>query len=84
MAASGAAAGPLAVWVLGEVVGGEAHEEYIRVLRAMTPEQKLRAASNLYCGARDLKAAWFRSQHPEWSEEQIQKAVRDAFLYARD
>ncbi|NUM52516.1 MAG: hypothetical protein HUU46_02625 [Candidatus Hydrogenedentes bacterium] len=62
----------------------EAHDEYIRILRAMTPEQKLRATSNLYWAARDLKAAWFRSQHPEWSEEQVQKAVRDAFLYARD
>ncbi len=62
----------------------EAREEYIRILRAMTPEQKLRAASNLYWGARDLKAAWLRSRHPEWTDDQIQKAVRDAFLYARD
>ncbi len=62
----------------------EAREEYIRILRAMTPEQKLRAASNLYWGARDLKAAWLRAQHPEWTEGQVQKAVRDAFLYARD
>ena len=62
----------------------EAHDEYVRILRAMTPGQKVRAASRLYWGARKLKAAWFRSQHPEWAEEQIQKAVRDAFLYARD
>jgi len=62
----------------------EAREEYIQILRAMTPEQKLRAASNLYWGARDLKAAWLRSRHPEWTDDQVQKAVRDAFLYARD
>ena len=62
----------------------EAREEYIRILRAMTPEQKLNAAARLYWGARDLKGAWLRSQHPDWTEEQVQKAVRDAFLYARD
>jgi len=62
----------------------EAREEYLRILRAMTPAQKVNAAARLYWGARELKAAWFRSQHPDWTDEQIQKAVRDAFLYARD
>ncbi|MDZ4861175.1 MAG: hypothetical protein SGI88_19560 [Candidatus Hydrogenedentes bacterium] len=58
-------------------------EEHIRILRAMTYEQKLDAAANLYWSARELKAAWLQSQHPDWTEEQVQKKVRDIFLYAR-
>jgi hypothetical protein len=55
----------------------------LRILRAMTPEQKLEAAMCLYWSARDLKAAALRGQHPEWSEEEVQRAVREIFLYAR-
>ncbi len=50
----------------------------------MTPQQKLDAASRLYWSARALKAAWFRSEHPEWTEAQVAKAVRDAFLFHRE
>ena len=53
-------------------------------LRQMTPEEKLRAAERLYVSARQLKAAALRAQHPEWTEEAVARAVRDAFLYARD
>lgn len=62
----------------------EARDEYIRILRAMTPEQKLRSLSQLYWGARKRKAAWLRSLHPDWDENQIEDAVRAAFMYARD
>jgi hypothetical protein len=53
------------------------------ILKALTTEQKLNAAAHLYWTARALKAAGFRAQHPEWSEERIQKEVRDVFLFAR-
>jgi hypothetical protein len=55
----------------------------LRILRAMTPEQKLEAAMRLYWSARGLKAAALRARHPEWSEEELQRAVREIFLYAR-
>jgi hypothetical protein len=58
-------------------------EEHLAILRAMTPEQKFRTATALYWSARRLKAAWLRSQHPDWSEEEIQRKVREIFLYAR-
>jgi hypothetical protein len=51
------------------------------IIGAMTPEQKLRAAVQLYWSARELKAAGFRFQHPEWSEEQVKAAVLEAFLF---
>ena len=57
-------------------------EALLRV-RQMTPEDKLRAAEHLYLSARQLKTAALRAQHPEWSEEAIRTAVREAFLYAR-
>lgn len=61
----------------------DAEAEYIRILRAMTPEQKLRAAEGLYDSARELKAAVLRQDHPEWTEAQIDGAVRDWLSHAR-
>jgi hypothetical protein len=57
--------------------------EEIRILRAMTPEQKLRAAEEMYRAALDIKAAALRAQNPDWSEEQVQREVRDIFLHGR-
>jgi Rv0078B-related antitoxin len=57
--------------------------ELKKILQAMTPAQKLRAAERLYWSARQLKAAALRAEHPDWTEEAIQHAVREIFLYAR-
>ena len=54
-----------------------------RVVQAMSPAQKLRAAERLYHSARQLKTAALRAQHPEWSDATIRRVVREAFLYAR-
>jgi len=51
-----------------------------KVLQSMTPAQKLRAAERLYWSARQLKAAALRAEHPDWTEEAIQQAVRQIFL----
>lgn len=53
------------------------------VVKAMSPAQKLNAAWQLNVSARQRKAAALRAQHPDWTEEQIRRAVREAFLYAR-
>jgi len=57
--------------------------EVQRVLQAMSPTQKLRAAERLYHSARQLKAAALRAEHPDWTDEAIHQAVRKIFLYAR-
>lgn len=57
--------------------------EEIRILRAMTPEQKLRAAEEMYRAALEIKAAALRAHHPDWSEEKIQREVREIFLNGR-
>jgi hypothetical protein len=61
----------------------ENNEKYHEIIRAMTPEQKLNTAMQLYWSARELKAAGLRSLHPDWSEEKIQQEVRYAFLTAQ-
>jgi hypothetical protein len=54
-----------------------------KVVQAMSPVQKLRAAERLYHSARQLKAAALRAEHPDWTDEAIRQAVREIFLYAR-
>jgi hypothetical protein len=57
--------------------------EQIQIFRAMTGEQRLRLAEQLYWSARKLKLAGLRAQHPEWTEEQLNAEVRRIFLHAR-
>jgi hypothetical protein len=59
------------------------HPEQKKIFQAMTPEQKLKVAMNLYYSARKLKAAALKQQYPDWSEEQIEQKIREIFLYAR-
>ena len=55
----------------------------MEILRRMTPGQRVGIAMQMYAQARRIKAAALRSFHPDWTEEQVQDAVRRAFLYAR-
>jgi hypothetical protein len=59
------------------------HPEQKKSYEAMTPEQKLQVALDLYYSARALKAAGLKLKHPEWSPEEIGQKVREIFLYAR-
>jgi hypothetical protein len=58
------------------------HPEQKRIYQSMTPEQKLRIAFDLYCSAKELKAASLRAQHPGWPERRIHEEVKEIFLYA--
>jgi hypothetical protein len=57
--------------------------EQIKILRAMSGEQRLRLAERLYWSARKMKAAGLCAQHPDWSAEQVKDEVRRIFLHAR-
>ena len=57
--------------------------EQIAAFQAMSGERRLKLAEQLYWSARKLKAAGLRSQHPDWSQEQIDAEVRRIFLHAR-
>ena len=53
------------------------------IFRKMTGEQKLKLSMRLYWSARRLKAGWLQKQHPEWTEEQVQKEVTEVFRDVR-
>jgi hypothetical protein len=61
----------------------QATPEQIAILRGMTGEKRLRLAEALYWSARKMKAAGLRSQHADWSEDQVQREVTRIFLHAR-
>ena len=61
----------------------QASPEQIEIFRRMTPEQRWQAAQRLYWTMRRHKAAFLRSQHPEWPEERVLGDVRRIFANAR-
>jgi hypothetical protein len=61
----------------------ENNDDQVAALRRMTPAERLNAFFMLYRSARKIKGAALRQFHPDWSENQIQGAVRESFLHAR-
>ena len=57
--------------------------EQFAIFRRMTPEQRWRAARALYWTCRRHKAAFLRSEHPDWPEPQVLGEVRRIFSHAR-
>jgi hypothetical protein len=53
------------------------------VLRRLTPGERWVVARNLYWSARRLKAAFVRSEHPDWSDAEVEDHVRRVFLHGR-
>ena len=47
----------------------------------MSPAEKWGMSEALYRAAWSLKAAGFRMQHPDWEEDRINQAVKEAFLF---
>ncbi|MCP5465019.1 MAG: hypothetical protein H7A33_08355 [Deltaproteobacteria bacterium] len=54
-----------------------------KIYKNMSPAAKLKQASQLYQTAWKLKRAGLKSQHPDWSDEQIETKVKEIFFYAR-
>lgn len=63
-------------------MSSELSPEYIATLRRMSGAEKLRAAFDLYRTARKVKAARLRQQHPGWTEDEVQRRVKEIFLHA--
>ena len=57
--------------------------EQFASFRRMLPERRLALAEQLYWTAREVKAAWLRAQHVDWSEDQVKREVTRIFLHAR-
>jgi hypothetical protein len=62
----------------------QAREAQISGFRQMTPGERWTAARDLYWSVRRLKEAFIRQQHPDWSNDQVAAAVREAFSHVRD
>jgi hypothetical protein len=59
------------------------HPKQKLIFKSMTPEEKLKVGLRLIYSSRELKAAGLRVSHPNWTEEEIRKKVREIFLHAR-
>jgi hypothetical protein len=57
--------------------------EQVEIYRRMTPGRRLELAEQLYWSARELKRAWLRSLHPDWTQEEIETEVTSNFSHAR-
>jgi hypothetical protein len=57
--------------------------EQFAIYRRMTQERRLAVAESLFRTARNLKAAWLRSQHQDWTENQVAQEVARIFANAR-
>lgn len=55
----------------------------VEIFRRMSPGERWHMAERLYWSARNLKAAHLRALHPNWSEQQVQSAVKEAFMHVR-
>ena len=60
-----------------------AHAHQVAIYRAMSPQRRLQQALRMNRTMRELMAVGFRDRNPEWTEEQIRRAVADRILHAR-
>ena len=56
-------------------------EKEIAPYKNMQYTDKLRLIASMHMQARAWKRAAFKAQHPDWTAEQIDKRVREVFLY---
>jgi hypothetical protein len=57
--------------------------DQIKILRAMSGQEKLRVAQRLFWTARNIKAARIRTQNPDWPKDRIEAEVTRMFSNAR-
>jgi hypothetical protein len=61
----------------------EAKRIELELFQKMSAARKYALIVELRAFAWKVKRAGIKAAHPEWSSEQIESAVREAFLYAR-
>ena len=58
-------------------VEGGLHPEQVKALRQMSLQQRLDLALAGIESAGDLRKSMIRVEHPDWSADQVEKALRD-------
>ena len=61
----------------------ELHPEQIKALRKMTPARRLEISLGFIEHMRELRAAMLKTEHPDWSAEEIAEALRNFVRNAR-
>jgi hypothetical protein len=64
-------------------VEGGLHPEQVKALRRMSLQRRLDLALAGIAGAGALRRAMIRVKHPEWSADQVEKALREEARNAR-
>ncbi len=64
-------------------VEGGLHPEQVKALRKMSLDRRAQLALGFMQSMRRLKMAALRSQHPDWTEEQISAALRQSIADAQ-
>lgn len=64
-------------------VEGGLHPEQIKALRKMSLQRRAELGLGMIRSMWRLKAAALRSEHPDWSEQQITDALRQFILHGR-
>jgi hypothetical protein len=64
-------------------VEGGLHPEQVKALRKMTLERRAELTLGFIRSMSRFKAAALRSQHPEWSDQQVTEALRQSTLHGR-
>ena len=57
------------------------HPVQVQAYRRMTPTDKHRAYLGMVDCARKLKRSGVRTQHPEWTDEELDRAVARSVLH---
>ncbi len=57
------------------------HPAQIAALRKMTPARRLEIGMGFIQEMRELRSAMLRQEHPEWSNEQLGRALREYVLH---
>ena len=58
------------------------HPAQIEALRRMTPSERLEIGMSFIESMRELRGSVLRQEHPDWTEEQIARALREFVLHA--
>lgn len=48
-------------------------DETARVLRSMTGAERLRMASGMYASARRMLLCHLRTEHPDWTDDEVER-----------
>lgn len=72
-----------AILVRGRTPDDDPSPEQIEIYRRMTPGRRLEIAEQMYWSARRMKKAWLRTQHPDWTDAEIEAELTRHFRHAR-